>query len=278
MTLNHDFKTALVNCQSLNGKSNSILEKIIESELSLVFLTETWINENSNDIALHHSTPDGYTFLHTPRKGDRKGGGVAIITRSFLTPKDISRCFKDYLSFEFIVSTFRIEHQTVNICVLYRPPPSIKNNIDRNLFLREFGEFLEIFLTSKGPIAIFGDFNIHYDNDSNNETAIFKSLLDSLGLQQHVSTPTHDKGHILDLIITRSDDDMVSKCEVGVPFSDHNIVESVLCFKTPRFNKKSIEYRKIHSIDVDMFKSDIESLGLSEIDTDSVDVLVSAYE
>ena len=71
---------------------------------------------------------------------------------------------------------------------------------------------------------------------------------------------------------------MVSKCEVGVPFSDHNIVETVLCFKTPRFNKKSIEYRKIHSIDVDMFKSDIESLGLSEIDTDSVDVLVSAYD
>ena len=62
-TSNHDFKTALVNCQSLNGKSNSILEKIIESELSLVFLTETWINENSNDIALHHSTPDGYTFF-----------------------------------------------------------------------------------------------------------------------------------------------------------------------------------------------------------------------
>ena len=149
-----------------------------------MFLTETWINENSNGIALHHSTPDGYTFLQTPRKGERNGGGVAIIARSFLTPKDISRCYKDYLSFEFIVSTFRIEHQTVNICVLYRPAPSIRNNIDRNLFVREFDEFLEICLTSKGPIAMFGNFNIHFDNDSHNETAIFKSLLDSLGLQK----------------------------------------------------------------------------------------------
>ena len=70
---------------------------------------------------------------------------------------------------------------------------SNRNNNYRDLSVKDFGEFLEIILISKGPITIFGDFNSNFDDDSNNETASFKSLLDSLGLQQHVSAPTHDK-------------------------------------------------------------------------------------
>lgn len=132
------FKTALINCQSLNGKSNSILETIVESKLSLALLTETWINENSNDIALHHATPDGYTFIQAPRKGTRKGGGVAIISRSLLHPKDISHSYGEFSSFEYLVLSLRIDNKTTNICVLYRPPPLIKitlidTSLSRNL-------------------------------------------------------------------------------------------------------------------------------------------------
>ena len=59
--------------------------------------------------------------------------------------------------------------------------------------------------------------------------------------------------------------------------SDHHIVETTLRFKTPRFVKKTIEFRKIHSININHFKSDIESLCFSQAEYTSVDDLVSAY-
>lgn len=53
-------------------------------------------------------------------------------------------------------------------------------------------------------IIIIGDFNIHVDNPSCPLAVEFLSLLDCLGLQQHVEAPTHNKGYTLDLAITNS--------------------------------------------------------------------------
>ena len=45
---------------------------------------------------------------------------------------------------------------------------------------------------------------------NNPDTIRFRDLLDSMGLVQHVKRPTHEKGHILDLIITRQCDNIVA--------------------------------------------------------------------
>ena len=49
-------------------------------------------------------------------------------------------------------------------------------------------------------VILLGDFNIHIDNPSNIFANDFTSLLDCLAITQHVNLPTHNKGHILDLI------------------------------------------------------------------------------
>lgn len=45
-----------------------------------------------------------------------------------------------------------------------------------------------------------GDFNIHYDNTTSTQYNDLKSVLDSADLAQFVNFPTHNKGHILDLV------------------------------------------------------------------------------
>ena len=50
------------------------------------------------------------------------------------------------------------------------------------------------------PLLITGDINIHVDDP---DAIKFLDLLDSLGLVQHVKTPTHRCGHTLDLMIAR---------------------------------------------------------------------------
>ncbi len=74
---------------------------------------------------------------------------------------------------------------------------------------------------------ITGDFNIHVDAADQSDVCTFLDLLESLSLVQHVTQPTHVDGHILDLIITRSSDNIIQ----DPPYVDRFISDhaSVLC-------------------------------------------------
>ncbi len=52
-------------------------------------------------------------------------------------------------------------------------------------------------------ITIVGDFNIHVDNPQDRGTKQLWCVLDNVGLTQHVTEPTHNKGHTLDFIISK---------------------------------------------------------------------------
>ena len=60
---------------------------------------------------------------------------------------------------------------------------------------------------------IVGDFNIHVNDANDPEAAIFLDLLDSMNLKKLVTEHTHQRGHTLDLIITRETDSVVH----GIP-------------------------------------------------------------
>ena len=52
-------------------------------------------------------------------------------------------------------------------------------------------------------MLVLGDFNIHVDVPNGIYAVKFLDLLESLGLEQQVTEPTHIFGHRLDLVITR---------------------------------------------------------------------------
>ena len=54
-----------------------------------------------------------------------------------------------------------------------------------------------------------GDFNIHVDNAEDTDAIKLIDLLESYGLQQHVTSPTHKHDHTLDLIITHQSDQLL---------------------------------------------------------------------
>ena len=65
---------------------------------------------------------------------------------------------------------------------------------------------LRYLLTEKIPklsnTIIMGDFNINTGDVSNISTVIFNDTMQALGVIQHVTNPTHQKGNILHLIFT----------------------------------------------------------------------------
>ena len=61
-----------------------------------------------------------------------------------------------------------------------------------------------------GRLIILGDFNLRVKNPGCNDARQFKDLIVAACLVQHVRVSTHDKGHTLDLVITRASDSCAS--------------------------------------------------------------------
>ena len=120
------------------------------------------------------------------------------------------------------------------------------------------------------------------DDCSNPNTQKFLDLLDSFDLQQHVKQPTHRDGHTLDLSITHKLETLVKdEPTVDLFISDQAAVLTRLVLSRPGLSQKTTTYRKIKSINLDSFHSDIQASSLcddKQFDTaDDLDAFVREY-
>ena len=117
-----------------------------------------------------------------------------------------------------------------------------------------------------------GDFNFHIDCPSDADGMKFADLLDTFGLIQHVQVPTHSSGHTLDLVITRSTNDvMISSPIATSALSDHSFVECLLDIPHPNISVSEVHYRKLKQIDLEVFKADISASELCNTTWSRVD-------
>jgi len=124
-----------------------------------------------------------------------------------------------------------------------------------------------------------GDFNIHFDNASNNLTSQFLTLLSSFNLTQHVNFRTHDRNHTLDLVITSSDTSVApSLFSSHFSPSDHFPVFTKLSVEpTPRPPPKIHSFRRLQSIDTNSFLEDLKSSPLITNPPESLGSHLTAY-
>ncbi len=105
------------------------------------------------------------------------------------------------------------------LATLYRPPG---HNTD---FIKEFADFLSELVLAADKVLIVGDFNIHVDNGKVTLGSAFINILNSVGVRQHVSGPTHCQNHTLDLILSHGIDvNGVEILQQSDDISDHYLV------------------------------------------------------
>ena len=122
---------------------------------------------------------------------------------------------------------------------------------------------------------IAGDFNIHVDVPQGPDSVKLQDLLQSVGLQQHITEPTHTRGHILDLVITRSSDNILNGPPVIDRFiSDHASVYCSFLPDKPSLTTKNVAYRKLKSVDLESLKRD---LSISLLCSDPLNVRVHPH-
>jgi exonuclease III len=197
----------LLNCQSAVNKVNRISDYILEKELDLIALTETWLT-SEDDFVRKQLTPNGYKII-THCRSNRRGGGLAFIFRKCLNVKTVEIGSKQ--SFDFLDLLVSSGACSTRVIVIYRTPYSQSHPVSMGIFCEEFSQLLECSISTPSRLLILGDFNIHVDNSESPDTIKFKDILDTFGIEQHVHEITHMRGHTLDLVLCRKDDNLFGK-------------------------------------------------------------------
>ena len=156
----------------------------------------------------------------------------------------------------------------------YRPPSSSVKE-----FKEEFSSLLETLISLPSELVISGDFNFHVDSPNETNSKSFLRLLESFGLKNHVAFPTHIRGHTLDLLITRSDSDIVMSVEFDPPFlSDHFAL--LVSLNVPIKIRPPTIYktiREIGKINIDQLKKDIQDSDLINSPAETLSELTEQF-
>ncbi len=92
-------------------------------------------------------------------------------------------------------------------------------------------------------VLIVGDFNIHVDNEKDALGSAFIDILNSIGVRQHVSGPTHCRNHTLDLILSHGTDvNGVEVLQQSDDISDHYLVLCKLHIAKAVYSTPSYKY------------------------------------
>ena len=73
-----------INFQSIQTKSHQVKDYIIDHDIDISFITETWVHDNLRDaLILSVAKPPGFAYLSFPRL-NRRGGGIAVFHKKCL--------------------------------------------------------------------------------------------------------------------------------------------------------------------------------------------------
>ena len=113
-------------------------------------------------------------------------------------------------------------------------------------FLDEFTEWSTHMLADNNNLLLLGDFNIHVNEENNDDTNKFRDTMEALGMMQHVKFSKHKANHIVDHIYTELFSDIkVTGCEQRDLISDHHIIVFNTSIPKPKLTTTTISYQKL---------------------------------
>ena len=239
-----------INICSAIHKAALIHEIISDHSLDVVALSETRFQSNMPNSILSDIAPDGFSVHHSfrsPTANHPAGGGLAFIHKNGINMQPVHPGIPQPSSFELQVLRITSCKPCVTLVNAYRPP-------DRSLatFLEEFQDVTSTILAStKDRVLICGDLNAPGHDDCSINPGL-QDVIETLGLEQHVKSPTRNgPDHLLDLIITDQSLNVRDVRVVDSGFvSDHQLIlASLNIIASGRTNHPvSFSYRPIKNI------------------------------
>ena len=267
------------NARSIHNKYTSVTRWIADRRLSIACLVETW--HDAHDCPdLIACAPTGYNYIDRPRPRPESmsvnlrtnHGGVALFYSANLRASQVA--LPDYMSFEYVSASLQCSGFSSLVIVVYRPGSFPANDT----FFDDFADILERVATYASLLIVM-DVNIHLDDATDDRTSKFCRLLGVHNLQQHVTVPTHNRSHTLDIFVTRSEQN-VECISVDPPLlSDHSQIVGSLSTRVPHTHTGVRQVcRRWRSLDIDSFTYDLLQSPLVNDPPADVDVLRSLVD
>jgi hypothetical protein len=266
---------ATQNARSVVAKAAHIHSLLNDFHLDVLAITETWMQSDAPN-AIHLDTaPSGYQVIHCPRGSsvDKSGGGIAIGHRDCIQVRDLDhgRCSE----FESLVVKLTSLSKSIIIACVCRPPGVVSN-----AFCDSLANLVDQLQLAGTPFLVCGDLNCPGISGTTLDVKLI-DILERHGLTQHVKTPTHDAGNLLDVIVTADDDsELVSHISVRPTcFSDHHTVACRLNVFNRQPTAVRCMYRNIRRINLAAFHDDIRKSALYNFSNyQSVDQYVELFQ
>ena len=262
----------LLNIRSINNKVEDLLNLQIEQRIDVLFLTETWHDDDS--ICFKRLLLQGYSVVDCPRPrvhGDSlrcNHGGVAIVTVPGFQLKRLKLTLAP-TSFEYVGGRVTIGSYSCTAVVIYR------TGVISEIFFSEFSDLLDRISVLNEDVVVSGDFNIRLDRVDDVNSQIFGSILTDHVFAQHVDRPTHEKGGVLDAVAIRSSSPAPFIETINTGFSDHFLLRWASTMMRPPPVYKTSLRRCWRIFNLDAF---LEQLRTSSLVCDAVNDLNVAVD
>ena len=211
-------------------------------------MTETWLSAQGDEAKTVELAPSEFDAKSFPRQSRSRGVGIAVVYKSTLGSNITFKTNFDFThtSFEVVLTSITLQHNTLHFFCLYRPPPNRRNNLTDSMFSEQMSDLLDYVNSLPGFVCLLGDMNIHFDNPLQSLTKHTLSTLSLYSLVQVINKPTLGCGHIIDWVIVRPDDDIHRKSTVTDSLeSDHYCTKSYFNISV---SKPSTLYRTVRNI------------------------------
>jgi hypothetical protein len=267
------------NIRSLTNKLDNLLDVRRDLAIDVMFLVETWHDVDS--VGLRRLRADGFQVVDRSRPRVRDDtlatnhGGVAVVAVPGIRLTKLDLGVKPD-TFELLVTRVTSGSSSCVTVLIYRTGPVT------SAFFGELSDVLDRVATFVDPIYVVGDVNIRLDRVDDPLSRHFTDILTSHGLVCHVTTSTHQRGGLLDVVASRDDlpspsvDVIDVKDDVGDDLSDHRLLRWSAPLLRPRPVYSSVTSRPWRQLDVDVFRDRLASSRLccpgswSELDVDGL--------
>jgi exonuclease III len=235
-----------LNARSIVNKHSELELYLIEENIDIVGITETWLTDSVSDSEM---SIEGYTLLRGDRKSETKqrGGGVALYIKN-----DIDFVAREEINgtefAETIWCSINCSAEKTLIGVCYRAPDS-KQKDDAALY-----SVIDRASKLKEKLIIMGDFNYPELNwslqEKIDENHPFIECISNNFLSQIIEEPTRGS-NFLDLVLC-SEVSIIQNIYIGEPFetSDHQLIRFKIMAKklnTKTINRKYNYYKADYS-------------------------------
>ena len=230
-------RIATVNARSVRNKDQIMVQELMNNNIDVALITKTWTKDTQEDLAwlnLSELHQGHYEITSHNRPEEITGDGIALIFGRNNNIKLLK--IGNTPTLEYAIWRYTIRNKPIHIIGIYHPPPKGKHSTTNGMFIDDITELLTNKLPQYQDSILLGDFNVHIEDQTNADAVIFNKTMSVLGLEQHISSPTHVRGNTLDLIFTQlSNSFNITNTTSHGYISDHSMVSVNINIKKQKY-------------------------------------------